>query len=158
MSFYLKPEYAGTAYRACRPILENAYPRKSLQERGHRSYSPSQGRWLSRDPIGEIDGDAKRDSVHLYKAFLNNAVSLSDPVGLCTWSRLLETRYTPGGTAACLKRVAKTIWITPCFGCPSYPVTIWVTEIGWMTCDLIEACLCPPDWTVVATANCGPCH
>jgi len=76
MSFYLKPEYAGTAYRASERTPENAYPRKSLQERGHRFYSPSLSRWLSRDPAGTDGG------INLHTFSDNSPVSNVDPRGL----------------------------------------------------------------------------
>jgi len=76
MSFYVKPEYAGNAYRASERTPENAYPRKSLQERGRRSYSPSLSRWLSRDPIGEEGG------LNLHTFVGNDPVVFVDPLGL----------------------------------------------------------------------------
>ena len=78
MSFYLKPEYAGNAYRASERTPENAYPRKSLQERGLRFYSPGLGRWLSRDPIGEPGG------INLYVFADNSPVARRDAIGLAT--------------------------------------------------------------------------
>lgn len=44
---------------------------------GYRSYNPSVGRWLSRDPIGERGGG------NLYGLPHNNAVTGADPLGLC---------------------------------------------------------------------------
>jgi uncharacterized protein RhaS with RHS repeats len=41
-------------------------------------YHPSQGRWLSRDPIEEKGGK------NLYRALLNNAANNIDMVGMCT--------------------------------------------------------------------------
>jgi len=76
MSFYVKPEYAGNAYRASERTPENAYPRKSLQERGLRSYSPNLSRWLSRDPIGEMGG------INVYSFVANVVPSHIDPRGL----------------------------------------------------------------------------
>jgi len=99
MSFYLKPEYAGNAYRASERTPENAYPRKSLQERGLRFYSPNLSRWLSRDPIGEKGG------LGLYMFCANDSVAKHDARGLNTepqdWS--LDTGINwqdqmPGGT------------------------------------------------------------
>ena len=43
---------------------------------GRRYYSPSLGRWLSRDPIGERGGD------NLYVALLNRMTSSTDGLGL----------------------------------------------------------------------------
>jgi len=80
MSFYLKPEYAGTAYRPSERTPENAYPRKSLQERGRRFYSPNQSRWLNRDPIGEDGG------INLFILAANTPILRIDVVGLCDLS------------------------------------------------------------------------
>jgi len=43
---------------------------------GYRYYSPTQGRWLSRDPIGEYGG------INLYNFVGNNPVTELDPLGL----------------------------------------------------------------------------
>jgi hypothetical protein len=50
-----------------------------LQERGLRFYSPEVGRWLSRDPIGEIGG------WHLYAFCFNDALNGVDPLGQAVW-------------------------------------------------------------------------
>ena len=42
----------------------------------HRYYSAQQGRWLSRDPLGYVDG------YNLYEAFGGNSLSSIDPLGL----------------------------------------------------------------------------
>ena len=76
MSFYVKPEYAGTAHRASERTPENAYPRSPLQLSGRRSYSPGLGRWLSRDPIGE------EGAINLYCFAHNNAIRYVDRLGL----------------------------------------------------------------------------
>jgi RHS repeat-associated protein len=47
----------------------------SLSYYGHRYYSPTPGRWLSRDPIGEKGG------INLYEFGRNNSVSKVDPDG-----------------------------------------------------------------------------
>ncbi|WCJ58189.1 RHS repeat-associated core domain-containing protein [Fontisphaera persica] len=52
----------------------------SLNYYGHRYYSPAQGRWLSRDPIGELGGN------NLYACVANDTINLFDPVGLCAGS------------------------------------------------------------------------
>lgn len=49
---------------------------------GFRFYSPSLGRWLNRDPIGEVGG------LNLYACCMNSGVNLVLPV----WSRL-ETHH-----------------------------------------------------------------
>ena len=39
----------------CRPCTpESAYPRNSQARHGRRYYNPSTGRWLNRDPLGEL--------------------------------------------------------------------------------------------------------
>ena len=43
---------------------------------GYRFYSPAMGRWLNRDPLGEVGG------VNLYGFVLNNAVNIIDIWGL----------------------------------------------------------------------------
>jgi RHS repeat-associated protein len=45
---------------------------------GYRYYSPSLGRWISRDPLEE-----QRNSTNLYEAFGNNTICGIDPLGLC---------------------------------------------------------------------------
>jgi len=60
----------------CRPrIPGNAYPRFSQARLGLRLYSPSLGRWLNRDPIGE------NGSLNLYGFVGNNAIGVFDPYG-----------------------------------------------------------------------------
>ena len=56
---------------------------------GYRYYSPRLGRWISRDPIGEMSG------VNLFAYALNSPFSLVDPiglsvVGLCECADLIE--------------------------------------------------------------------
>lgn len=52
------------------------HPRSGLNLTLYRAYSPSLGRWLSRDPLGESAG------VNLYGYVGGNPVSLVDPLGL----------------------------------------------------------------------------
>jgi RHS repeat-associated protein len=62
---------------------------------GHRYYSPTPGRWLSRDPIGELGhqnlaGSRKsrlrlREEQNLYGFVYNDAVNKVDPKGLAVW-------------------------------------------------------------------------
>ena len=46
---------------------------------GFRFYSPSDGKWLNKDPIGYSDG------LNLYSFVLNNPVNRVDPHGLVWW-------------------------------------------------------------------------
>ena len=46
---------------------------------GYRTYKPETGRWLNRDPIGEMGG------VNLYQFSRNNGPNLIDPTGLQSW-------------------------------------------------------------------------
>jgi len=52
------------------------YTDLGLSYYGYRFYSPTLGRWLTRDPIGETGG------VNLYEAMGNDAVNEVDPLGL----------------------------------------------------------------------------
>jgi RHS repeat-associated protein len=47
---------------------------------GYRYYSAGVGRWLGRDPIGEVGG------VNIYGAFLGNSIGVIDRDGLDNWS------------------------------------------------------------------------
>jgi RHS repeat-associated protein len=51
-------------------------PQTGLSYYGYRFYSPSLGRWLTRDPLGETGG------INLYAYVQNNPVNLLDPLGL----------------------------------------------------------------------------
>ena len=61
--------------RPCNP--ENAWPGFCMQDVGQRFYSPGMGRWLNRDPIGEIVGPDD------YGFCRNSPVDLWDILGLC---------------------------------------------------------------------------
>jgi RHS repeat-associated protein len=61
---------------------------------GYRYLSPWLGRWVSRDPYKEAGG------CNLYGYVLNNAVSLSDNLGLTVYSR-----YKEGGLC-CVNNIA----------------------------------------------------
>jgi len=75
MGFHLTDQYTNRNQpTACTP--ENAYPRKSLQERGLRYYCPGLGRWLSRDPAEEDAG------LNAYGFVENTPVLHLDPFGL----------------------------------------------------------------------------
>jgi RHS repeat-associated protein len=58
-------------------------PETDLYYYGHRFYSPSLGRWVSRDPIGEMGG------VNRFGYCRNSVIDLVDPVGL-SWARPAE--------------------------------------------------------------------
>lgn len=64
--------------------LRDGYARKRLPPIagatvGRRYYNPGMGRWLNRDPLGELPG------VHLYGFVLNDPVSWVDPLGLASY-------------------------------------------------------------------------
>jgi len=54
-------------------------PEKQVSESGLRFYSPSLGRWLSRDGIGEEEGNS------LYCYVVNRPVDFVDPLGHKPW-------------------------------------------------------------------------
>ena len=68
-------------------------PVSRLQGRGHRYYSPGLGRWISRDPIGEMGG------WNLFCTSGNALVNRYDYIGLLGYSTLVrpEGNVTAGG-------------------------------------------------------------
>jgi RHS repeat-associated protein len=56
------------------------FPELGLQDNRHRYYHPGVGRWLSRDPIGELGG------LNLYGYVGNRPMSSVDPMGLSACS------------------------------------------------------------------------
>ena len=50
---------------------------------GFRFYSPALGRWMTRDPLGEVGG------INLYEFVGSDPVRYVDPLGLNIWSKLL---------------------------------------------------------------------
>lgn len=70
------------------------FPRSHTAISGHRYYSPSQGRFLGRDPIEEKGG------LHLYAFCLNNAISGYDVLGNYdaqqAWDFAMGSGYMPG--------------------------------------------------------------
>jgi RHS repeat-associated protein len=55
-----------------------------------RAYSPSLGRWLSRDPLGESAGS------NLYAYVGNNPIGFTDPLGLRVYSTNMQGPLQPG--------------------------------------------------------------
>jgi|GEM_PF-2689364 len=57
----------------------------------HRWYSPAQGRWISRDPIGYLDG------INLYQYVGSDPISHTDPLGLQGRKnpQLIDPRHSP---------------------------------------------------------------
>jgi RHS repeat-associated protein len=51
-----------------------------LYHTAYRNYSPDMGRWISRDPLGMVDGP------NVYAYVVNNPISSSDPLGLYEFS------------------------------------------------------------------------
>jgi len=60
---------------------------------GQRYYNPSTGRWLSRDPLGELGG------INLYGYVGNNPVSFVDPYGLFAPAPAVVVGLAPVATA-----------------------------------------------------------
>ena len=54
----------------------------------YREYAPELGRWLSRDPIGEVGG------INLYGYCLNDPVNFLDPLGLDASTKLLPFGFS----------------------------------------------------------------
>jgi hypothetical protein len=89
MSFYAKDDPAcpvaegpetATLSRAQKPRPRNAIPPILTVGIGHRFYSPSLGRWMSRDPIGE------RGGINVYALLGNAPPVLLDRLGLAAAS------------------------------------------------------------------------
>ena len=79
----------GPAPYECTP--ENAWPPFCMQDLGQRFYTPALGRWLSRDPIGELAGRNP-----LYAFVVNDPLSLWDYLGLTSVS--LDSRVENNAT------------------------------------------------------------
>ncbi len=60
------------------------HPRSGLSLTKHRAYSPSLGRWLSRDPLGMDSGS------NLYTYVSNNPITGTDPFGLMDCDELAQ--------------------------------------------------------------------
>jgi len=167
MSFYLKPEYAGNAYRACTATPENAYPRSPLQLSGRRFYSPSQSRWLNRDPMWE------RWALNLHGFLGNNAINWADLLGLhevekngetedCVWTLFLgHLKTNVKGSPSGMERLADWLKKRPEGGYPHS--SCGDNKIGFGTCGpgYINK-LVPPenrlpiDFPVIDPANPSP--
>jgi RHS repeat-associated protein len=119
MGFFLTSS-SGNASPA-NPLVrpETHTPDPQVQERGRRFYSPSLGRWTSRDPIGEWGGKN-------LSAFVgNNPVGNRDALGLFGFGRP-RVKKCPAGTVWTFKPVP-TIPRTD--GC-SNPFGGWLGPIG----------------------------
>jgi RHS repeat-associated protein len=77
----------------------------------HRTYAPSLGRWLSRDPAGYVDGS------NLYEYVRSSPTLATDPMGLCVGGncgRPVSYSYEATGsvraamTGLCLQQVAQS--------------------------------------------------
>ncbi len=63
-----------------------------------RAYDAELGRWLSRDPLPEVE---TTQGPNLYAYVRNNPINLIDPEGLCTGSTLCKCFNTPANFATC---------------------------------------------------------
>jgi RHS repeat-associated protein len=70
---------------------------------GHRFYNPVSGRWLSKDPTGEIGAD------NLYSSFNNNAISIIDRSGLDNW-------YNPSAGQNSVSQASYVAFLNPSTG------------------------------------------
>jgi RHS repeat-associated protein len=68
----------------------------SLYDYGYRHYSTDLGRWMSRDPIGEVGG------LNLYSVIGNDCLSLYDILGLSSWYEI-DTANTEEGFCKVIK-------------------------------------------------------
>ena len=59
---------------------------------GYRYYLPEVGRWINRDPIGEMGGK------NIYSFAVNNTIRFIDPFGLSGWVRFIGGVRVIGGT------------------------------------------------------------
>jgi len=88
---------------------------------GFRSYNPSTGRWLSRDPIEEKGG------LNIYGFVQNNPVSHRDHLGKASDPN--EGRFDYGGTSVSVTPSLKSG--DPCWGGPlEFNVHIWANDGG----------------------------
>ena len=95
-----------------------------------RYYDASLGQFISRDPIGYVDG------MNLYRGYF--ALNRLDPNGTCVWT---SVRFVRGGRYPC---------IISCF-----PPTF-----GLKVCDTYEVCVPSfngSDWIPLQHVTCGPC-
>ena len=74
-------------------------PYRGLRVSGLRYYSPGLGRWVNRDPIGELGGINLMGFVH------NEAISTYDPLGLI-WPALFLEKAVECGLSTMLQWVA----------------------------------------------------
>jgi RHS repeat-associated protein len=79
---------------------------------GHRYYNPSTGRWVNRDPSGEVYGGS-----NLYNFVLNSPIALADALGL-TWKidKRNSTKSRVNATCDCgdtVKELATLVKLEP---------------------------------------------
>ena len=101
MAFFANDNVA-IAVSACTP--EMVRPDWRLQGPGLRSYNPSTGRWVSRDPMEELGGR------NLYAFVRNRPLARVDPLGLaedctCTVTLTIETHHVSGRTIGGIRRI-----------------------------------------------------
>jgi RHS repeat-associated protein len=122
---------AGTLDQPFRFSTKRYDEQTGLYYYGYRFYNPTLGRWLTRDPLGELGG------INLYGFVGNNPVNWIDPYGLIDWGKIglgtlsaLEGIQTMaiGGTAVTFTAVVtKSPALTTIVGAEMIPV-FWA---GW---------------------------
>ncbi len=92
-----------------------------LYHTAYRQYSPDTGRWLTRDPLGMVDGP------NVYAYVVNNPVALSDPLGGLAFAGLL------GGLARFRARYANAAYFKFLL-----KVTVAITAVDLLVEGIVE--------------------
>ena len=103
----------------------------------YRYYSPDAGRWLTRDPLGMVDGP------NLYVYVRGSAVNYSDPLGQSAWG----VAACAGGLGACMAGIIAGSTTTIGSGGGFTPIVIASgAALAGICLAALKACgdLCPP--------------